>query len=294
MLVLISAACTLPNAPSAGADPTSTAPVSGEPAATTPASTRQLTRVVVIVLENHEYSSIIGNSCCAYLNALAQKGTLFTNYHAITHPSLPNYLSMTSGSPQGKTGTDNTSPLINAPNLFAQLSARGIPWHAYEQTMPAPCYRGAFAGTGPGQYALKHDPAMMYQSISGTKLCQNAIPWTGVPASLPRFSFITPNECDDMHSCSPSVADAWVKNAVPGLLNRVGPHGRILITWDEGTTNVGGGGHIATILIGPGVPTSRVGTQLSHYSLLASLELLFHVPRLEGARRAPPLPLFLP
>ena len=257
-------------------------------------SSQPLARVAVIVLENHEISQIVGNRCCPYLNSLASRGSLFTNYTAVSHPSLPNYLAMTSGGLQGKKGTDNTNPIVDAPNLFAQLSAAGAGWRAYEQTMPRACYRGAFAGTSPGYYALKHDPAMMFRSVATTDLCRNVVPWSGVPNVPPRFSFIVPNECADMHSCSPAVADAWLKQVVPRLLPRLGRNGRIVITWDEGTTNTGGGGRVATFLIGPGVPVGRVSTRFTHYGLLAALEGVFHLQRLGYARTARPLPLFVP
>src|SRR5207244_2852405 len=57
--------------------------------------------VVVIVLENHEYSSIESSSSAPYLKAFARGGTLFTRFHALHHPSLPNYLEMTSGHTSG-------------------------------------------------------------------------------------------------------------------------------------------------------------------------------------------------
>jgi len=250
--------------------------------------------VALIVLENHEFPAIIHNACCPYLNALAKRGSLFTNYTAITHPSLPNYLALTSGSPQGKTGTDNTSPIVDAPNLFAQLSANGIGWRAYEQTMPWPCYHGAFAGSSPGYYAKKHDPAMMFRNVATTHLCRAVVPWRGVPAAPPRFSMIVPNLCNDMHSCPAHVADAWLQHMVPALLAKLGSSGRVVITWDEGSTNTGGGGRVATILVGPGVPVGRVATRLNHYSLLAALESLFHLKLLGAARTAQSLPLFVP
>jgi len=253
-----------------------------------------LARVALIVLENHEVSQIVANPCCPYLNSLASRGSLFTNYTAITHPSLPNYLAMTSGGVQGKKGTDNTNPIVDAPNVFAQLSATGIFWRAYEQTMPRACFRGTFAGTSPGYYALKHDPAMMFRSVSTTELCRHVVPWRGVPNVPPRFSLIIPNMCTDMHSCRPSVADAWLRQVVPRLLPRLGRNGRIVITWDEGTTNTGGGGRVATFLIGPGVPVGRVSTRYTHYGLLAAIEGVFHLQRLGFARTAHPLPLFVP
>jgi phosphatidylinositol-3-phosphatase len=97
-----------------------------------------------------------------------------------------------------------------------------------------------------------------------------------------------------MHSCGARVADDWLRRVVPRLLARLGPNGRIVITWDEGTTDAGGGGRVPTILVGPGVPAGRVATRLDHYSVLAALEGVFHLQRLGFARGARPLPLFVP
>jgi phosphatidylinositol-3-phosphatase len=151
LLLLGAAACGGPARPGGAASGTAAAPApTATPLALPPGMPSQpLARVALIVLENHGFSQIIGNSCCPYLNALAARGSLFTNYTAVTHPSLPNYLALTSGGLQGKKGTDNTSPIVDAPNLFAQLSARGMAWRAYEQTMPAPCYRERWRAARP-------------------------------------------------------------------------------------------------------------------------------------------------
>src|SRR4029077_12740928 len=92
--------------------------------------------LVLIVLENHEYSSIVGSPAAPYLNRiLIPKGRLFTNYHAVSHPSLPNYLAMTSGSTDTKRGTDSISAgEIGANNLFHQLSAAEVSWASFEET----------------------------------------------------------------------------------------------------------------------------------------------------------------
>jgi phosphatidylinositol-3-phosphatase len=48
-------------------------------------------------MENHSYPSIIGSPQAPYENRLANSCGLATNYHNISHPSLPNYVGATSG-----------------------------------------------------------------------------------------------------------------------------------------------------------------------------------------------------
>ena len=245
--------------------------------------------VVLIVMENTEYVDVLGSRNAPYLNdTLIPEGRLFTNYEAVSHPSLPNYLAMTSGSTQAKAGTDSISAgEIQGDDLFHQLTAAGIGWRAFEEGLPSPCDPSVAAGGSPDTYALKHDPAMAYANIAGTSDCRNVVPLSALdPSHLPAFSFVTPNECHDMHSCPIATGDAWLQALVPSLLRT----GAIVIaTFDEGSTDLGGGGHVLTLEVGPGVGRGRQGAQLDHYSLLAGLELHFGLRRLGLAAGATPL-----
>jgi hypothetical protein len=248
--------------------------------------------IALIVMENHEFSSIAGSRAAPYINGtLIPVGRLFTQYTAVSHPSLPNYLALTSGSVQDKSGTDAIAAgEIDAPNLFSQLSRSGTSWAAFQETMPSSCYAGTSAGSSPGMYALKHDPAMAYVDVATMPLCRNVVPLSRMnPEILPSFSFVTPNQCHDMHSCSVQVGDAWLRGHIPPLL-RVGA--TVIITFDEGDSSIGGGGHVLTIEAGPGIPAGSIdASSRNHYSLLAGLEDYFGVSRLGMARAAIPLPL---
>ena len=81
-------------------------------------------------------------------------------------------------------------------------------------------------------------------------------------ARCPRFIWITPNLCHDMHDCSPAVGDRFLSRLVPPLLAALGPRGLLFLTWDEGTSDDGccrlaSGGHIATDRRRPGRPPRR-------------------------------------
>ena len=101
--------------------------------------------VVVIVMENAEYGEVIGNRAAPYVNALARRYGLATQSYAITHPSLPNYLALVSGSTHG-ISSDCTGCRVHGTNLVDELEAGGISWKAYLEDVPAPCFDGA--GTG--------------------------------------------------------------------------------------------------------------------------------------------------
>jgi hypothetical protein len=96
--------------------------------------------VVIIVMENADYGEVIGSSAAPYLNALARRYALATQSFAITHPSLPNYLALTSGSTHG-VSSDCTDCHVSATNIVDQLEAAGISWAAYLEDVPKPCFR---------------------------------------------------------------------------------------------------------------------------------------------------------
>ena len=247
-------------------------------------------------MENHERSDVVGARSAPYQNSLLGRGRDYANYFAVAHPSLPNYLAIASGSTAGK-GSDDIAAgeLSGIPTVWDQLTAAGISWAVYEETMPAPCYASYRAGEAPAQYVLKHNPAMPFDSVFTSQTqCERVRPLTQMdPSQLPAFSFITPNECDDGHSCDLATADRWLSEEVPSLL---AAGADVVVTYDEGTTDLGahgaGGGHVFAVEVGPGVPAGAVEAMpVDHYNLLAGIEARFALPALAGAASARPLPL---
>jgi hypothetical protein len=253
------------------------------------------TPLVVIFMENHEQGDVAGSSSAPYQNELARRGRAYTNYFAITHPSLPNYLAFASGSTNGKTNDDITAGEIDGPTLWTQLTAAGIKWAVYEESMPSPCFTQYSSGSAPGDYALKHNPAMPFHAVaSSDQDCHRVQPLTQMdPKQLPPVSFITPNECSDAHSCDLSAGDAWLHDHVPPLL---AGGANVIVTYDEGTTDLGidgsGGGRVFAVEAGAGVPNGvEVTRPMNHYSLLAGIEQRFHLAKLGGAAGVTPLPI---
>jgi hypothetical protein len=246
--------------------------------------------VAVIVMENEEYGNIIGSRATPYINRLATRYGLARSMYATSHPSLPNYLALTGGSTFG-INSDCTDCSVRAGGLVDQLEAARVSWRAYMEDLPHPCFTGA----GAGGYAKKHDPFMYYADVAGQPArCARVVPLTRLSPderarALPRFIWITPNLCHDMHDCDPAIGDRFLSHLLPPLLAALGPHGLLLLTWDEGSSDQGccrlaSGGHIATIVAGARARTgARLATPVDQYSILQAIEDLLGMPRLRGA-----------
>jgi hypothetical protein len=243
--------------------------------------------LVIIYMENHERSSIEASADADYLKAFEAAGRSFTHYYGVTHPSLPNYLALGNGSTDGKSGTDSVSAgEISGKSLWSQLQSNSISWGVYEESMPSACYKG----TTSGEYALKHNPAMPFSSVSSYPTrCAKVLPFTSFTTTKMRqVSFIAPNLCNDMHDCSIATGDNWLAAHVPAMLSA---GAEVAITFDEGSTSTNGGGNIYMAVRGPGIAASTNTTTYNHYSLLAGIEARFGLAKLNSAAGATPLPL---
>jgi hypothetical protein len=232
-------------------------------------------RVVWIVFENKSYGAIIGNPDAPYLNSLAAACGVATNYDAVGHNSLPNYIALTSGGTQGVADNDPPSahPLA-VPSLFSQL---GTAWQAKNESMPSNC-----ALTDAYPYAVRHNPAAYYTNIRAA--CSTQDISGGISADA-RFTFVTPNLCDDMHDCPVAAGDAWLAANLPPLLaSSTYTSGglAIFITWDE--DDFSASNHVPALVISPSTPTgARSASTFDHYSLLATTESLLGLPCLGAA-----------
>jgi len=252
------------------------------------------------VLENKEYGSVIGDSSAPYINSLANKYGLATNYTAVSHPSLPNYLALWSGSTQGKTD-DGTYNFTKGRTLADQIEASGRSWHVAAENVPLGCFTGSTHSggeDGSGTYARKHEPAISWTSVStNPSRCDNITDFTHFSPSLGNFWFIAPNLCHDMHDCSVAIGDAWLKGFLPGILNSAAykSNGLIVLTFDEGSSGTGGGGKVATILISPKAKTSFTSNHAhNHYSLVRTIEKLWGMPCMANSCSANTLREFFP
>jgi len=253
--------------------------------------------VIWVWMENHSYDTIIGSPKAPYINSLAAKCGLATNYHNISHPSLPNYVGATSGLGYAALlkFKPDCDPRIGCTTTAASIFGQGEKWKAYQQSMPANCYR-----VNSGEYAVRHNPPPYYARLRGcskfdVRYSQLATDLTA--NRLPAFSFITPNLLNDMHDGTIAEGDNWLAANLPKILNsdeyRDGSTA-VFLTWDEGghgtvqkcaTNTTNASCHVATIVISPSTkPGTRSSKLFNHYSLLGTTEQLLGLRRLGLAR----------
>lgn len=254
----------------------------------------KLRKIVVLVLENKDYSAVVGNRDAPAFNRLAARYALLTNYYAVAHPSLPNYLALISGSTQGMT-RDCTSCSFTGRQIVDSLEAAGLTWKTYAQDLPRP----GFAGTNASDYVRRHNPLLYFRSVtSSPKRLARIVPLRQFAIDLrsdrlPNLSLIVPDLCSDTHSCPVSSGDRWLDSFVTPLLrSQALAGGAMFVVFDEGSFSDtrGGGGHVAAVVLGPTVRHgARLATRLDHYSLLRTIEEAWRLPLLGRSRTARPI-----
>lgn len=266
--------------------------------------------VFVMMVENHSYSQVVGNSEMPYLNSLISQYGLATNYDADSHYSIPNYFWITTG--QYVTLDDGTESVFNVDNVTRYLLAAGKTWKAYEESIPS----AGYVGPTVEPYEKNHDPFSYLSDVVNSSEVTNIVPFTQLATDianehLPNYAFITPNSLHDGHSANLSAMDQWLKTALPPLLQspvfQPGGDGILFITFDESIDSDcsplatcpklpenGGGGHVATIVIGPTVkPGYQSTTFYQHPSILRSMLLALGITGAPGAAAsAPPMSEF--
>ena len=255
--------------------------------------------VIWVWMENHSYSNIIGSADAPYENALATSCGLATNYHNITHPSLPNYIGATSGlAPIGLAHfASDCAPSVPCSTVVNSIFGQASTWRAYEESMPTNC-----DPTDSGLYAVRHNPPPYFSALAGCSIFD--VPYARLATdlaadTLPSFAFVTPNLNDDTHNASVATGDQWLQtNLAPIFGSSSYQNGTsvVFVTWDEGTggtaknctsntTDVGC--HVATIVASAStLGGTRISTLFNHYSLLRTTEQLLGVPALRSATKA--------
>ncbi len=261
---------------------------------------------MVLMLENHSYSQVIGNTSAPYINSLANTYGLATNYDANSHYSIPNYFWVTTGA--YVTTSDGTSSTFNVDNVTRYLLAAGLTWKAYEESIPSVGY------TGPTQepYERNHDPFSYLSDVKNSAQVNNIVPFTQLATDLannqlPNYSFITPNSTHDGHNGTMATVDSWLKTNLAPLLQspyfQPGGDGLLIITFDESVDSDcapltscpklpenGGGGHIATIVIGPNVTPGTKSTNFyQHPSTLKTMLTALGISGAPGAAANAPV-----
>jgi hypothetical protein len=238
--------------------------------------------VVIVVLENHAYGEVIQNSKAPYISSLATSGATLTQSFAVTHPSQPNYLALYSGSTQGLT-SDSCPHTYSSANLGQELLATGKTFIGYSESMPSDGYTGCTSG----RYARKHNPWVNFTNVPASANLR----YTRFPTDftqLPTVSFVIPNLCNDMHDCSVSTGDTWMKNNLDGYVRWAKTHNSVLLlTFDE--DDYGASNRIPSLFVGQPVKPGSYSTRVTHYGILRTLLDMYGLPCVGSACSAAPL-----
>ena len=243
--------------------------------------------VFMIVLENHDWSSIRGNSAAPYINnellPRAAHAEAYYNPPGI-HPSLPNYLWLEAGTNFGI--SDDGAPSAHhwaSDHFAAQLAQAGISWKAYMEDIPGT----SCPLTDQAQYTTQHNPFVYFDDVtdgnnSASAFCVAHVrPYSEFAADLQNnavagYNFIAPNLCHDMHNCDVSAGDAWLSTEVPRIVNSqpFQDGGVLFITWDEGAGN---DGPIGMIVLSPYAKWDGYASSIyfTHASTLRTLQEIF-------------------
>jgi phosphatidylinositol-3-phosphatase len=241
--------------------------------------------VFVVVFENHERSQVLGTPDAPTFTAMARRYAQITRYGAVSHPSLPNYIALVSGSTFG-IHSDCTSCIVKAPNLADSLERSGRTWKGYAEGLPHPGFTGPYYR----HFAKKHMPFLYFRDIvSKRKRLNRVVPLTRLKTdldgnTLPDFAFVVPDMCNSMHDCPVRTGDQWLAQLLPPLLKL--PNTVVFVTFDEGETH----NQVVALALGTAVrPGARFTKPSGHYSLLRTIEDAWGLSRLGRSATARPI-----
>jgi len=266
----------------------------------------QYDHVIIVMEENHAFHQVIGSEEDPYINQLAKNGVLFTNSHAVSHPSQPNYLALFSGSTQGVTGDDclqGKTP-FNTPNLGEALIDKKLTFAGYAQNMPKQGFLDCTAHSSDYTighlYARKHCPWVNWLGTGvNTIPATCSLPMTDFPTDfkkLPTLAFVVPDMDHDMHNIGIAGdeaairrGDKWLKDNIAAYAEWAKTHNSLLIvTWDEDDSSSKNKNKIATIFYGAKLLAGKYDMPITHYTLLHTLESMYGLP-VSDQVNAPPI-----
>jgi hypothetical protein len=238
--------------------------------------------IVIVIDENHSESGVVGKSAAPYIRSLAAKGASFTHSFGVTHPSMPNYLALFSGSTPGRTH-EGCPQTWNKPNLATALAAHGLRFVGYSEGLP----RSGYTGCGTGQYTREHSPWVDFTNVPAA----DNQPLTAFPSDyskLPSVSFVIPNQRDDMHTGSVSQGDKWLQTHLGGYITWARTHNSVFVlTFDE--DDYSAKNRIATIITGQHVIAGNYSETINHYNILRTIESAYRLAPVGKTATATPI-----
>ncbi len=240
-------------------------------------------RVVIVVMENRGASQVLSDGNIA---SIMKQAAWFSDYHALSHPSLPNYLALVAGSTFGLT-KDHLDTAIKRRSIINRLEQKGLTWKAYAEDYPGRCLTSDSRKGSPHPAAsptalytmrrvpflafatVQNDPARCARVVNAGQFMADARAGT-----LPNYSFYAPNLVHDGHDASLGSAASWLKQFVDTLQSSGAMDQRTLlvVVWDEGSGPDLRSNRVLAMLLGDMVVPGRYSTRLTHYSLLRTIE----------------------
>jgi phosphatidylinositol-3-phosphatase len=253
--------------------------------------------VFVVVMENKNYSDVVGGTAMPYFNSLIPQGALATKYYANLHPSIGNYMMMTTGVPVP--ADDSFAGTVTADNIARQLVSAGKTWKIYAESIPSVGYTGEDVLP----YIRRHNPFSFFSDVQNNSAqAANMVPFTQLSTdlasgTLPNLAFIVPNAINDGHECASSTnctyaqemqqSDAWMQLNLPAILGNSSfkTNGVLVVTWDESSDDfTNGGGRVPTLFLGPQVKVNYQSTSTyQHQDLLRMMCTRMGLPSAPGA-----------
>src|SRR6266704_4874862 len=241
--------------------PVGAMPVSAE-------ATGNFDQLVVVLMENKNLDEVYGPA--TYMTQLADQFAFSEGWASITNPSQPNYIAILGGSTFGVSG-DGVHPNLDHPTMVDILENTSKTWKAFAEDA---------SGTGCSLNPPRgedHFPFLSYTTITNNSArCANLLPgsYNEVISAFnagTNFIWLTPNDCNNMHSCSVATGDAWIASWVPALLAAMaGKKAALLLTFDEGYTTPP---YVYTAFIGPAAKLAyNSSAAYPHYSFIKLLE----------------------
>ena len=252
----------------------------------------QFDHILIVLGENRLGTTVYNAPGSTYIRFLADNGARFTNSHALSHPSQPNYLQLFSGFNQGVTD-DSTPHTFTTPNIAKSLENIGKTCKIFSEDMPNSGYTGASFGGSDG-YWRKHNPLVNWQGVGTNQVpsstnetfsAYTSIANTGSYSGLPALSWVIPNQFNDGHNASSNNAAAaqyssWIGANLSGYANYCSnPSNRslLIVTYDEDDSSTGNfngttGNNILTVFYGGLVSTGTFSNLVTHYNVLRTME----------------------
>jgi acid phosphatase len=238
--------------------------------------------VVVVIEENKTFEDVAGSTEAPYINELASQGALMEQSYALTHPSLPNYLALFSGSTYG-IADDNCRHDLEGPNLARALEEVGLGFTIYSEDLPETGSRSCLYL----DYRRKHNPAAYFPSLPA----EINRPLSDFPtdfSKLPAVSFVIPNLRNDMHDGSIRRGDAWLREHLDPYVQWARDHDSLLIlTFDEDDHSRDN--RVLTVFAGAHVRTGRYPLRIDHYDILSTLAAFYGIPAPGKAAKRNPI-----